>query len=147
MTILKRALCVRQLVSLSMATVLSLPVLADTAEDSLPSFDYLDSLGTDTLQDEAELLFQDIPSVYSASKYEQKVTEAPSSVSIVTADEIRKYGYRTLNDILASLRGFIITKSFKMPHTKLRSASIMQCFLFNRVNAHPKAAVGSVRFK
>ncbi len=29
-----------------------------------------------------EILFQDIPSVYGASKYEQKVTEAPSAVSI-----------------------------------------------------------------
>jgi iron complex outermembrane receptor protein len=48
-------------------------------------------------------------SVYSASKYEQKSTEAPSSVSVVTADEIRKYGYRTLADILRSLRSFYIT--------------------------------------
>jgi len=55
------------------------------------------------------LLFQEIPSVFSASKYEQKVTEAPSSVSIVTSEEIRKYGYRTLADILQSLRGFHIT--------------------------------------
>ena len=47
-------------------------------------------------------LFQEIPSVYSASKYEQKVTEAPSAVTIVTADEIKKYGYRTLADILQS---------------------------------------------
>jgi hypothetical protein len=39
---------------------------------------------------EETLLFQEIPSVYSASKYEQKVTEAPSSVTIVTADEIKK---------------------------------------------------------
>jgi outer membrane receptor for ferrienterochelin and colicins len=54
-------------------------------------------------------LFQDIPSVYSASKYEQKVTEAPAFVSIVTADEIRKYGYRTLADALRSLPGFYLT--------------------------------------
>jgi iron complex outermembrane receptor protein len=33
------------------------------------------------------ILFQDIPSVYSASKFEQKTSEAPSSVSIVTAVE------------------------------------------------------------
>lgn len=52
------------------------------------------------------LLFQDIPSVFSASKYEQKVTEAPSAVSIVTAAEIRKYGYRTLADLLRSMRSF-----------------------------------------
>lgn len=55
------------------------------------------------------LLFQEIPSVFSASKYEQKVTEAPSSVSIVTAEEIKKYGYRTLADILRSLRSFYVT--------------------------------------
>jgi outer membrane receptor for ferrienterochelin and colicins len=54
-------------------------------------------------------LFQDIPSVYSASKYEQKVTKAPASISIVTGDEIKKYGYRTFGQILNSLRGFYNT--------------------------------------
>src|SRR3990172_214912 len=55
------------------------------------------------------MLFQEIPSVYGASKYEQKVTEAPSSVSIVTAGEIKKYGYRTLADVLRSVRSFYVT--------------------------------------
>ncbi len=54
-------------------------------------------------------LFDDIPSVYSASKYEQKVTKAPASISIVTSDEIKKYGYRTFGQILSSLRGFYNT--------------------------------------
>jgi outer membrane receptor for ferrienterochelin and colicins len=54
-------------------------------------------------------LFQEIPSVYSASKYEQKVTEAPSSVSIITSSDIRIYGYRTLADILRSVRSFYVT--------------------------------------
>ena len=58
------------------------------------------------LSGEESMFFEDIPSVYSASKYEQKVSEAPASVSIVTADEIKKYGYRTLAEILGSLRGF-----------------------------------------
>ena len=56
-----------------------------------------------------ELMKVEVATVYSASKFEQKVTEAPASVSIVTADEIRKYGYRTLSDILRSLRSFNIT--------------------------------------
>lgn len=56
-----------------------------------------------------ELMRVEVATVYSASKFEQKVTEAPSSVSIVTADEIRKYGYRSLADILRSLRSFFIT--------------------------------------
>jgi outer membrane receptor for ferrienterochelin and colicins len=54
-------------------------------------------------------LFEEIPSVYSASKYEQKVTKAPASISIVTGDEIKKYGYRTFGQILNSLRGFYST--------------------------------------
>jgi outer membrane receptor for ferrienterochelin and colicins len=58
---------------------------------------------------EESILFQDIPSVIGASKYEQKVTEAPSSVSIVTASDIKKFGYRTLADILKSVRSFYIT--------------------------------------
>jgi iron complex outermembrane receptor protein len=58
---------------------------------------------------EEVLLFQQIPSVFSASKYEQKSTEAPSSVTIVTASEIRMYGYRTLADILQSVPGFYIS--------------------------------------
>ena len=55
---------------------------------------------------EENILFEEIPSVFTASKYEQKVTAAPSAVSIITAAEIRKYGYRTLADILRSQRGF-----------------------------------------
>ncbi len=55
------------------------------------------------------VLFRDIPSVFGASKHEQEIGEAPSSVSLVTADEIRKYGYRTLADILANIRGFTVT--------------------------------------
>ena len=56
-----------------------------------------------------DLMRVEIPSVTGASRYAQKVTEAPSSVSIVTAEEIKHYGYRTLADILRSVRGFFVT--------------------------------------
>jgi len=47
--------------------------------------------------------------VQGASKYEQNVLEAPSAVTIVNKREIKKYGYRTLADILRSVRGFFVT--------------------------------------
>lgn len=56
-----------------------------------------------------ELLALDVRIVRSASKYYQKVTEAPSSVTVVSADEIKKYGHRTLADILRSVRGLYVS--------------------------------------
>lgn len=47
--------------------------------------------------------------VSTASRYTQKTTEAPASVSIVTAADIKSYGYRTLADILRSVRGMDVT--------------------------------------
>ncbi|MGE0824975.1 MAG: TonB-dependent receptor plug domain-containing protein [Candidatus Binatia bacterium] len=62
-----------------------------------------------TPSSEEDILFAEIPSVYSASKYTQKVTEAPSAVTIITSDEIAKYGHRTLADILRTVNGFFVT--------------------------------------
>ncbi|HPG38558.1 MAG TPA: TonB-dependent receptor [bacterium] len=46
--------------------------------------------------------------VSAVSKYEQKSSEAPSSVTIITADDIKKFGYQTFDEILAGVRGFYI---------------------------------------
>lgn len=67
----------------------------------------------DDTQDLTSLSLEDlmkikVHSVYSASKFLQKVTEAPASVSIITADDIKRYGYTTLADAIRSVRGFYI---------------------------------------
>ncbi len=43
--------------------------------------------------------------VVGASKYEQKQSEVAAAVSVITRDEIRAFGWRTLDEALASLPG------------------------------------------
>src|SRR5258708_24355371 len=57
----------------------------------------------------ADLIKVQIETGYGASKFGQNVTRAPASVTIVTVDEIQKYGYRTLADLLRSVPGFYVS--------------------------------------
>ena len=81
----------------------SLSITAWAAEGSTNDLAALKSL---SLEDLAAV---QVDTVVGASKHEQKVTDAPSAVSIVTADDIKKQGYRTLADVLRSVRGFYTT--------------------------------------
>jgi outer membrane receptor for ferrienterochelin and colicins len=49
--------------------------------------------------------------VYAASKHEQRTADAPSSVTIVPAQDIRSYGWRTLADLLRSVPGLYVSHS------------------------------------
>ncbi len=72
------------------------------AQDSLPNKNLTDM----SLE---ELMSVRIDSVYGASGFEQKLTEAPASVTIITAEDIQRYGYRTLADILRNVPGFYVS--------------------------------------
>jgi iron complex outermembrane receptor protein len=54
--------------------------------------------------DELDLLAQE-NLVYSASRYAQTIAETPANVSIISRDDIRRYGYRSVPDALKSLTG------------------------------------------
>jgi outer membrane receptor for ferrienterochelin and colicins len=56
-----------------------------------------------------ELMRLDAGRVYGASERLQPSTEAPASVSFITAEEIARYGYRTLADILRGVRGMYVS--------------------------------------
>ena len=47
--------------------------------------------------------------VYAVSKHPESKREAPSAVTVVGAQEIRQFGYRTLADVLRSVPGFYVT--------------------------------------
>ena len=44
--------------------------------------------------------------VNTASKYDQKITKAPASISIITAADIENYGFQTLAELLSYISGF-----------------------------------------
>jgi outer membrane receptor for ferrienterochelin and colicins len=55
-----------------------------------------------------ELMRLDAGQVFGASERLQPSIEAPASVSFITAAEIKRYGYRSLADILSAVRGMYI---------------------------------------
>lgn len=47
--------------------------------------------------------------VFAASKYEQRQADAPAAVTVVTAEDIRTYGWRHLGDLLRAQRGMYMS--------------------------------------
>jgi len=56
-----------------------------------------------------DLMKVEIDAVYGASGYKQNVADTPASITVITADEIQRYSYRTLADILRNVPGFYVT--------------------------------------
>lgn len=91
--------------------------------------------------------------VSSASKFAQKLSETPTAVSIVTAADIREFGWRTLADILRSLRGLYVSNdrnySYLGARGFLRPGDYNTRFLLlvdgNRTNdsVYDQAAIGT----
>ena len=52
-----------------------------------------------------ELLFMEIPSIVAASRREQSVTEAPASVEVISADEIKQCGATSIPEVLRMVAG------------------------------------------
>lgn len=79
----------------------------------LVSIAYGQSAPVDPFQeaDESELFRFEEQLVTVASRYAQTVRKAPSIVSLITSDQIRERGYRTVSDALRELPGIYLWKS------------------------------------
>lgn len=47
--------------------------------------------------------------VYAASRRTEPLADAPALVTVITSQDIKRYGYRTLRDVLKSVGGFYVT--------------------------------------
>lgn len=62
----------------------------------------------ETLSSE-DILFMEIPMVITASKTEEKLADAPGVISVITKDELERFGGTTLKDILERVPSLIGT--------------------------------------
>jgi iron complex outermembrane receptor protein len=69
-------------------------------------------------------LFLDVSRVVSASRYEQQTQDAPASITILTAEDIRRYGYQNLAEAVNSVRGFWINNDRNYSYIGVRGLAV-----------------------
>lgn len=96
----------------AMAAALSLLIFAGGAAGEMPEAQAIDDILRE-LENEFQWLRAEAEAdvVWSASKYQQRSSQAPSFVTIITADDIETFGYRTLADVIRSVSGMAVTSN------------------------------------
>ena len=102
-------------IAILLALTLMSPAMADDQQTSGKPNEDIGALSIEQLMDLR---------VEGAARHSQTLADAPASVTIITQAEIRKFGYRTLGEALASARGFYITNNRTYRTAGVRGFSI-----------------------
>ncbi len=73
-------------------------------------------------QDEYALLFQ--PQVLSTLRYFKAAAQSPASADVITAEDIERFGYRSVAEAISSLPGFQATYDRGYGHLQVRGFSL-----------------------
>ena len=70
------------------------------------------------------VLFETLPVVEAATLHTQTLQEAPASITVISAKDIRTYGWRTFGEVLAAVRGFYLSYDRSYHYAGLRGFSL-----------------------
>lgn len=85
-------------------------------------------------------MFEELPVVEAATLHALTLEDVPANVSVIGANDIRRFGYRTLGEALSYVRGFYMTNDRIYNYAGVRGLSIPGDYnsRFNvMINGHP----------
>lgn len=109
-------------VVLLMAVMLLFPIRSDAGEDGSSDGPLPADLTEMALE---QLMAIEVTTISGASRYEQPINQAPAAVTVITAEEIKRYGYRHLADVLQSVPGFSITNDRNYQYAGIRGFGLL----------------------
>src|SRR4051794_1627606 len=103
----------RGLVGVAFFLVAWWPVAGEAAEPSGGDFEGIDLVS----------LLDTPASVWTATKTEQKTSEAPAVITTITREQIAVWGYRSVAEVLSHLLGFYVVDDHTSPNLAIRGIS------------------------